>query len=529
MSYALDFGTSNTVIARWNPISQQPEPVILPGLTESLDSPLIPSLLYVDQAQIPQLTLGQQVILNELNHGNNQRVFRNFKRGIGAEIQGFLPKLDGCDLTFEQIGTWFIEHLYQQLLKLHPDALKSLVLTVPVDCFAAYRLWLTELCQALNVEQVKLLDEPTAAALGTGLGDAQTLLVIDFGGGTLDLSLVQQPQTPPESRGFLLKWGQQILGQKEQPSPSSQIAKVISKAGRTLGGSDIDQWIGAYFQAQDNLPITPWTLRLWERLKIKLSSQAKAEEFYRNPDTGQEHQITLTRPELEQILATHDFFSRLDDCLTQVLHQARGQGITTKDIEGVILIGGTCQMPAIKAWIRSHFPTHKIAADHPLTAVATGALYLDQGAGIADFLYHGYGIRYWDYRRQTHHWHPIIQPGQSYPMSQPIELILGASTADQPGLELIMGELGQTQERTEIFFEGGQLITRTIKDQPTVQALNDREGSRTIAQLNPLGQPGTDRLKVLFFVDQHRQLRISIDDLLTQTRLVDQQLVITLR
>ncbi|AFY62529.1 Hsp70 family protein [Synechococcus sp. PCC 6312] len=527
MSYAIDFGTSNTVIARWNPIHQQPEPVILAGLTESLESPLIPSLLYVDNAEIPELILGQQVILKERQQNNNQRLFRNFKRGIGTEIQGFLPQLDGVSLSFEQIGTWFIQRLYEQLLKLHPDALTSLVLTVPVDSFAAYRLWLTDICQSLAVEQVKLLDEPTAAALGTGLENAETLLVVDFGGGTLDLSLVRQPPTPPESRGFLLKWGQQILTAQE--TTGNQMAKVISKAGRTLGGSDIDQWLGDYFQDRYDLPITPWTLRLWERMKIKLSSQAQSEDLYRHPDTGQEQILTLTRQELEAILEKNNFFNRLDDCLSQVLHQARNQGITTKDIEGVILIGGICQMPAIKAWIRSHFPADKIAEDHPLTAVATGALYLDQGGGIKDFLYHGYGIRYWDYRRQTHNWHPIIQPGQSYPMDQPIELLLGASTSDQPGLELIMGELGQTQERTEIFFEGGQLITRTIKDQPTVQALNDREGSRTIAQLNPLGQPGADRVKVLFSVDEHRQLRISIDDLLTQTRLVDQQLVITLR
>lgn len=527
MSYALDFGTSNTVIARWNPISQQPEPVILPGLSQSLDSPLIPSLLYVDDAQTPKFTLGQQVIRQALEQSHNQRLFRNFKRGIGTEIQGFLPKLDGCSLTFEQLGTWFIQHLYQQLLKLHPDAHKSLVLTIPVDSFGAYRLWLTEICQALAVEQVKLLDEPTAAALGTGLGDAETLLIIDFGGGTLDLSLVRQPQTSPAARGFLLKWGQQILGAKDQSATPN--AKVISKAGRTLGGSDIDQWLAEYFHVQQHLPITPWTLQLWERLKINLSSQAEAEEFYYNPESGQEQHVTLTRQELETILETHHFFRQLDDCLAQVLHQAQVQGITTKDIDGVILIGGTCQMPALKAWIHSHFPSHPIAADHPLTAVATGALYLEQGKGITDFLYHGYGIRYWDYRRQQHNWHPIIQPGQSYPMSQPIELVLGASTVDQPGLELIMGELGQAEARTEIFFEGGQLITRTILGEPTVQALNDREGSRAIAQLNPLGQPGTDRLKVLFFVDEHRQLRISIDDLLTQTRLVDQQLVVTLR
>jgi len=528
MSYAIDFGTSNTVVARWNPVTNQAEPVGLPGLSESHESPLIPSLLYVHDARKPKLDLGHTVIQSQLNLTADQRLFRNFKRGIGLEIQGFLPTLDGQAMTFEQVGAWFVQELCQQLFALYPDALKSLILTVPVDSFESYRIWLTQVCQALRVEQVKLLDEPTAAALGTGLGEAEYLLVIDFGGGTLDIALVKQPQTKPETRGLLLKWGQQLMAGTNHTSNPGPTTKVISKAGRTLGGSDIDLWIGQYFQAHKNIPITAWTLRLWERLKIQLSQQAQAHEFYRDPTTNTEISLTLSRVELEQILAEHDFFGRFEKAITQVLDQARNQGISPKDLDGVILIGGTCQMPALQQWIQDYFPDHKIAMDQPLTAVATGALYLDQGQGLTDFLYHGYGIRYWDYRRQTHNWHRIIAPGQSYPMTQPIELILGASTPDQPGLELILGELGQVQERTEIFFDHGQLITRIIKGEATVQALNDRDGSRQIAQLTPPGQPGTDRLKVLFWVDECRQLRISVDDLLTQSRIVDQVVVATL-
>ena len=75
--------------------------------------------------------------------------------------------------------------------------------TVPVDSFEAYRLWLTEVCQALDIEQVRLLDEPTAAALGYELTAQQrTLLVIDFGGGTLDFSLVQPTSTAAKPVGF---------------------------------------------------------------------------------------------------------------------------------------------------------------------------------------------------------------------------------------------------------------------------------------------------------------------------------------
>ncbi len=53
--------------------------------------------------------------------------------------------------------------------------------TVPVDSFEAYRHWLGQVCNSLQVEQVRMLDEPTAAALGYGLADRETLLVLDFG------------------------------------------------------------------------------------------------------------------------------------------------------------------------------------------------------------------------------------------------------------------------------------------------------------------------------------------------------------
>ena len=76
-----------------------------------------------------------------------------------------------------------------------PEVGESLVLTVPVDSFEVYRSWLSGVCETLPVERIRLLDEPTAAALGYGMTAAETLLVVDFGGGTLDLSLVQLTNT----------------------------------------------------------------------------------------------------------------------------------------------------------------------------------------------------------------------------------------------------------------------------------------------------------------------------------------------
>ena len=108
-------------------------------------------------------------------------------------------------------------------------------------------------------------------------------------------------------------------------------------------------------------------------------------------------------------------------------------------------------------------------------------------------------------------------------MSEPVELTLGASRENQPSIELIIGELGATTGGTEVYFDGDRLITRCltggVKD---IRALNDRDGARSIARLEPAGSPGSDRIKVQFNVDRDRQLRITVEDLLTnQTLLTD--------
>ena len=79
-------------------------------------------------------------------------------------------------------------------------------------------------------------------------------------------------------------------------------------------------------------------------------------------------------------------------------------------------------------------------------------------------------------------------------MSQPVEVVLGASVESQPSIELIMGELGAETGGTEVYFDGDRLITRKLKClTTTVKPLNDTESARNIAQLTPPGFPGSDR------------------------------------
>ncbi|AFZ37463.1 Heat shock protein 70 [Stanieria cyanosphaera PCC 7437] len=525
-AYAIDFGTSNTVVARWNSAIGAAETVKLSGLSQLLanNPPLIPSLVYVKDASRGKVILGQAVRDRGLDQTNDARFFRSFKRGIGTEIQGFLPELDEQLVTFEQVGEWFLKQLIAQLQDDCQANLQSLVLTVPVDSFEAYRLWLTDICHSLSVEQIRILDEPTAAALGYGAAEQELILVVDFGGGTVDLSLVQLSRQSQATQGFILKWGQKFLG--ESSSQKKATARVLAKAGQNLGGTDIDHWLVDYFAATQGLTKSSLTTRLAEKLKIQLSTQQEASEVYFNDETLESYQLNLDRSGLEKILQQQQFFAQLDELMTQVLQQARRNGIEKTDINAVLLVGGTVQMPAVQNWIKQYFDQDKISCDRPFEAIATGALAIAQGIQVQDFLYHSYGIRYWNRKQNCHSWHPIIQAGQPYPMAQPVELVLGASVENQPSIELIIGEMGVNNVGLEVYFDGDRLITRSNNDQTmTVKPLNDKAGARTIARLEPLGNPGSDRVKISFWVDQERYLRLSVEDLLTQTMLLNNQIV----
>ena len=529
-SYAIDFGTSNTAIARWNTVTNSAELVRLPGLSQQLASvpPLIPSLVYVEDAQKSQVIVGQAVRDRGLDFANNRRFFRSFKRGIGTEIQGFLPELDGKTLSFEQVGEWFLRELITTLQGETAENLQSLVLTVPVDSFESYRHWLMGICQSLAVEQIKILDEPTAAALGYGAADRELLLVVDFGGGTIDLSLVQlSAATSPQTQGYILKWGQKMLG--ESSVQQKNTARVIAKAGANLGGSDIDNWLVDYFARTQELPKSSLVTRLAERLKIQLSEVTEAKEVYFDDETLETYELNLDRDSFESILKQQGFFSRLDNLMTQVLQQARRNGVENTDINGVLLVGGSAKIPAVQNWVKQYFDEDLVKNQRHFEAIATGALQVAQTVEVKDFLHHSYGIRYWNRRNNSHDWHPIIKTGQPYPSDRPVELVLGASTPNQSRLELIIGELAQETSNTEVYFDGDRLITRAVDSNNTeVQPLNDREGARTIANLNPLGNPGNDRLKLLFNIDFNRHLRITVEDLLTQETLLNNYIVVQL-
>ncbi len=134
----------------------------------------------------------------------------------------------GEPLTPEQAGSLLITRLWQAL----PAGVlpTRLVLTAPIEGYRGYRQWLQQLSSQIPVEEVALVDEPTAAAIGAGLPAGSRVLVVDLGGGTIDLSLValQGGEGRAAPIAQLLRFGGRELDGGRQ---ALRCAEVIGKAG----------------------------------------------------------------------------------------------------------------------------------------------------------------------------------------------------------------------------------------------------------------------------------------------------------
>jgi molecular chaperone DnaK (HSP70) len=514
---AIDFGTSNTLIAEWNEAAQAPRTLRLPPYSSMPGEgavSTVPSLLYVEDAAAPTVQLGQQVRDGGFDVAGDRRFFAGFKRAIAADIHGFVPTLEGVEVGPRVAGELFLT----QLLGSQPaagHAPDEIIFTVPVQSFERYLDWLQGIATRLSIPNVRLVDESTAAALGYQVGMG---------------SLVRTPG--PRQAGVSLRGGQE-----GSATDRDRVAQVVAKAGVVLGGEDIDHWLVDDFLQRHGLSAAELEddlnqlKALAEQVKIKLSSQPNAELAFFHAEDARTLKTAYARTDLEDILEAHDFYSKIQGALTQVLRQAEVKGVRREDIAHVLLVGGTTLIPSVQRSIRQNFSADRVKAHAPFEAVAHGALQLLKGLAVEDFLYHGYGIRYWDVRYQRHNYEPIFAPGHAYPTPEPVEIVLRASRPAQPAIELVIGEVEPVQgAASEVVFDGRRLVTTSLEAQGArVVALNDQDEAKTIAKLEPPGYPGVDRIRVLFRVDDRRRLRLTVLDLQTDEKLLDDVAVVDLR
>ncbi|MFN8421472.1 MAG: Hsp70 family protein [Anaerolineae bacterium] len=390
---AIDFGTTNTVVAHWNEQNHAPEVVALSELSQSVSDanlPLIPSLVYVQNGVTGEVTIGDKVRLLELDRQRDNRLFRNFKRGIVTSPSPEPRQIDGAMWGDREVGQSFMRRLLDALPQSKSE-IDQLVLTAPVASFEGYLAWLNGLITDVPEEKIRVVDESTAAALGYAVTEsAAAVLVFDFGGGTLDLSLVQLPESREKTGGFLRR----LLG----GNANQHSAKVIAKTGRVIGGSDIDQWLVAEVLQRTGVTTQALgsnysaLLTACEQAKIALSTALTAE--IRFEAEGTPFALTLERAELEQILEKNGFHSAIRHIVDKVMHISHRRGIFKEDIKYVLLVGGTSLMPCVQDVLRGYFSGMAVRADKPFTAVAEGALQVAAGYGLEDHLIHSYALRY---------------------------------------------------------------------------------------------------------------------------------------
>ncbi len=544
---AVDFGTTNTVVAVWREAMQAPETIHLPGLSAPAaesQPPLIPSLVYVEDGMKCRVVAGQAVRAGGLDGQDDGRLFTSFKRGISARAHPLARVIDGAEWDEPKAGQAFLSAVIAGAWQAEGGLVDELVLTVPVQSFERYLKWLRDEVlvaaqqSGLGVQRVRIVDESTAAALGYDVrvpGDL--ILVFDFGGGTLDISLVRMPLAD-EGGGIIVEPDKNaiVAGSATHDGDRAE-ARVVAKAGRVLGGDDVDHWLIEEVLARNGVSrsqvgATYSQLKLAvEAAKVRLSEHETAEIGVFDPDSYLTLRASFTRSQLEEVLDRHEFFGMIQKTLDKVLRGARAKGIFPEDIGAVLMVGGTSRIPSVRRMVRTLFGAERVLEHKPFEAVAHGALGLAVGLGVDDYLYHSYGVRHLNPITGRHEWEEIIPAGTRYPLDEPIKLVLAASRDGQEVIELVIGEVEEgTGGVAEVMFgDRAILMVKGGLELRRVVPLNDQDGSRTVAYLDPVGKAGEDRIEVHFDVDKNRMLRVTVIDLLAKKSLLRNTPVVELR
>src|SRR5439155_771280 len=356
----IDFGTSNSVVANF----QFGQAEVVPNHEGQKWTPSI-----VTMRRDGTLAFGQEAKENF----DEQRSIRSIKRILGTPER--VPFV-GQNLRTEQIAVMLFSLLKKDAEQQINETFTKAVVTIPANSKGLAR-HATKLCAGAGGMQVlTLINEPTAAAICYGLNaqDDQTVLVYDFGGGTLDVTILRIHHGIFE--------------------------EISSKGIGKLGGDDVDtavgKWIAEKFQEKTgydvmNSPYKQQFMLAVEKAKIDLSSEqtAVARKAELVPERHLSLEEDIDRGQFERLIMPLVVKSG-----TAIDEALRLRGMRPKDIDKVLLVGGTSKIPLIRRYVAEKLagkepePFERI---DPMTCVAQGAAIVSailQGApGLDDRAY----------------------------------------------------------------------------------------------------------------------------------------------
>ena len=220
---AIDLGNTNTVVAFQDQKDINSVLVEIPNITSSPG--VIPTAVWFEE---PSKIVKIGISALKMKHNSNSDLFfhSNFKRLIGNNIEKVNHKKI---LNPTECGEKFFKFLWANIPKKYK--IKRLVLTAPIDTYKGYRDWLVNLCEDISVDEIALVDEPTAASLGINIPFGSKIMTIDIGGSTIDMNIVRIEGGEGKSSPIaeLLKFnGNDVSSISKQ---KIRCAEIISKTG----------------------------------------------------------------------------------------------------------------------------------------------------------------------------------------------------------------------------------------------------------------------------------------------------------
>ncbi len=340
----IDLGTTNSVVS----VLEAGEPVVIPNAEGYRTTPSI-----VGFSKSGEVLVGEPAKRQAIT--NPDRTVRSVKRHIGTN---WTVDIDGNHYTAQEISARTLQKLKRDAEAYLGDTVNQAVITVPAYFDDAQRQATKEAGEIAGLEVLRIINEPTAAALAYGLDKEhdQTILVFDLGGGTFDVSVLD-------------------IG--------DGVFEVKSTAGNThLGGDDWDQrvidWLVAEFKgghgvdlAQDKFAAQRLK-EAAEKAKVELSGVAETTinlPFVTATSEGPLHlEAKLTRAKFQELTA-----DLLDACKGPFEQAIRDAGLTKDQIEHVVLVGGSTRMPAVVDLVRDMIGKDPHKGVNPDEAVAIGA------------------------------------------------------------------------------------------------------------------------------------------------------------
>jgi molecular chaperone DnaK len=342
----IDLGTTNSVVA----VLEAGDPVVIPNSEGARTTPSVVAFSKAGEVLVGEVAKRQAIT-------NPDRTFRSVKRHMGEAWKS--DDIDGKRYTPQEISARTLMKLKRDAEAYLGDTVTQAVITVPAYFDDAQRTATKEAGQIAGLEVLRIINEPTAAALAYGLdkgSEDETVLVFDLGGGTFDVSVLE-------------------IG--------DGVFEVKSTHGDTnLGGDDWDQriidWLVAQFKAAHNIDLANDRMAAQrlkeaaEKAKIELSQVQQTQinlPFITATPEGPLHlDETLTRAKFQEM--TSDLIERCRIPFEQAIKDA---GLSKGQINHVILVGGSTRMPAVQDLVQSLTGKEPNKSVNPDEVVAVGA------------------------------------------------------------------------------------------------------------------------------------------------------------